>query len=471
VSISNAPKDVLRVGQLAIRLAEHIQSGDEFKDLWVEGEVFQARVSPAGHVYFTLRDQVGQMQCVLFASQAAQIALTPRDGTKVLAHGWVEFYHRDGRCQLRIDDVRPAGAGDAFLRLEALKRRLTAEGLFSQDRKRALPPTPRRVGVVTSPIGAAWRDVQTVVARRDPRIELILAPAQVQGVGAVDSLIGALDGLAQLRELDVVIIARGGGPSEDLAAFNDEALVRAIARFPRPVVCGVGHETDVTLADHAADVRAPTPSVAAELVVPDSTRHQVAAERLWRRVTTRMREALEGRRRRLVDARRLVERRAPPAKVAALRQRLDEDRRLIDRAVSRLIPTRRQRLLGSHRRLEALSPLKVLGRGYAIVEGADGRVRASVGTLRAGERARLRMRDGRADVLVEPEPSIEEALTRLEAIADRLEDPSLDLDEAVRLYEEGLRLYERCAKRLDAAELRITQLADALQKQAKERTS
>jgi exodeoxyribonuclease VII large subunit len=243
--------------------------------------------------------------------------------------------------------------------------------------------------------------VQTVVARRDPRIELILAPALVQGVGAVESLIGALDGLAQLRELDVVIVARGGGPSEDLAAFNDEALVRAIARFPRPVVCGVGHETDVTLADHAADLRAPTPSVAAELVVPDSTRHQVAAERLWRRVATRMREALEGRRRRLTDARRLVERRAPPAKVAALRQRLDEDRRVIDRAVSRLVPSRRQRLLGSHRRLEALSPLKVLGRGYAIVEGADGRVRASVATLRPGEGARLRMRDGRASVTVE----------------------------------------------------------------------
>lgn len=177
--------------------------------------------------------------------------------------------------------------------------------------------------------------------------------------------------------------------------------MRAIVRFPRPVVCGVGHETDVTLADHAADLRAPTPSVAAELVVPDSARHQVAAERLWRRIATRMREALEGRRRRLTEARRLVERRAPPAKVAALRQRLDEDRRQIDRAASRLVPSRRQRLLGSHRRLDALSPLKVLGRGYAIVEGADGRVRASVARLRPGERARLRMRDGRADVTVE----------------------------------------------------------------------
>src|SRR5438309_6051160 len=264
-----------------MQLAERIQSDDAFKDLWVEGEVYQARVSPAGHVYFTLRDNVGQLQCVLFATQAAQLPLTPRDGTKLLAHGYVELYLRDGRVQLRVDDLRPAGAGDAYLRLEALKRRLTAEGLFAQERKRALPPSPRRIGVVTSPVGAAWRDVQTVVARRDARVELILAPALVQGAGAAESLIAALDGLGQLRELDLVIVARGGGPSEDLAAFNDEALVRAIARFPRPLVSGVGHETDITLCDLAADLRAPTPSVAAELAVPDASASQLAAERVW----------------------------------------------------------------------------------------------------------------------------------------------------------------------------------------------
>src|SRR5437870_13345949 len=172
-----------------MRLAEHIQSGDDFKDLWVEGEVVQARVSPAGHVYFTLRDPVGQLACALFASKAAQVPLTPRDGAKVLAHGYVELYPRDGRCQLMVDDLRPAVAGDAYLRLEALKRRLTAEGLFATERKRRLPPAPRRIGALTSSIGAVWRDIQTVVARRDPRVELILAAAQVQGVGAVESII------------------------------------------------------------------------------------------------------------------------------------------------------------------------------------------------------------------------------------------------------------------------------------------
>ena len=391
----------MRVGQLALRLAEHIQSGDEFKDLWVEGEVVQARISPAGHVYFTLRDNVGQLSCVLFASQASQIPLTPRDGSKVLAHGWVEFYRVDGRCQLRIDDLRPAGAGDAYLRLEALKKRLGAEGLFALERKRALPASPRRIGVVTSPVGAVLHDIETVVSRRDPRVELILAPALVQGTGAAESLIAALDGLAQLRDLDVVIVARGGGSAEELWPFNDEALVRAIARFPRPVVSGVGHETDVTLCDHVADVRAPTPSAAAELVVPDARVGQMAAERHMRRIGACVRDALASRSRRLETAHRLIERRAPAARVATFRQRLDEDRRRLDRAVGRLVPLRRQRLVHARRQLDALSPLNVLGRGYAIVEGANGRVVASVTALKQGDRAKLRMRDGRASVSVE----------------------------------------------------------------------
>jgi exodeoxyribonuclease VII large subunit len=383
------------------RLAAHIQSGDDFKDLWVEGEVVQARSSPAGHVYFTLRDPVGQLACALFASKAAQVALTPRDGTKVLAHGYVELYPRDGRCQLMVDDLRPAGAGDAHLRLEALKRRLVAEGLFANERKRALPPAPRRVGVVTSSVGAAWQDIQTIVARRDPRVELVFAPAQVQGIGAVESMINALDGLAQVRDLDVVILARGGGAAEELWPFNDEALVRALARFPRPVCSGVGHETDVTLADLVADVRAPTPSAAAELVVPDAGAEQQRAERAWRRVVARVRERVEGRRRRLETARRMVDRRAPAMRVAVLRQRLDESRRALDRAVARAIPQRRARAVSAQRRLAALSPLAVLGRGYAIVEGDDGHVRASVTTLTAGDRVRLRMRDGRAAAIVE----------------------------------------------------------------------
>lgn len=263
-------------------------------------------------------------------------------------------------------------------------------------------PAPHRCR--DSPTGAAWHDIQTVVARRDPRVELIFAAALVQGSAAVESLIGAFDGLARLRGLDVVILARGGGAAEDLWPFNDEALVRAISRFPVPVCTGVGHESDTTLVDHVADVRAPTPSVAAELVVPDASSDVRVAERHRQRMDTRMRAAVEGRRRRLVAARRLIERRAPPARVAAFRQRLDEDRRALDRAVARLVPVRRQRVASVRRRLEALSPLAVLGRGYAIVEGADGRVRADARALRSGDDVRLRMRDGRAGARVTEVP-------------------------------------------------------------------
>ncbi len=383
-----------------MRIAGKLQSTDEFKDLWVEGEVSERSISAAGHVYFTLRDNAGQIRCVLFATQAANVAITPQDGARLLAHGNVEVYIRAGQYQLRCDDLLPAGAGEAFVRLEALKRRLAAEGLFAVERKRALPQRPRRIGVVTSPVGAAWRDIQTVVARRDPRIEIVLAPALVQGQEAAPSMTAALDGLAQVRGLDAVIVARGGGASEDLWPFNDEALVRAVARSPWPVCAGVGHETDVTLADLVADVRAPTPSVAAELVVPDATATQVAAERLKRRLDARIAEAVERRRRRLATARRLLDRRAPAARVGALRQRLDEARRSLDRAVARAVPARRQRAVAARRRLDALSPLAVLGRGYALVEGGDGRVRTDAGTLEIGEDVRLRMRDGRASARV-----------------------------------------------------------------------
>jgi len=374
--------------------------GDEFKDLWIEGEVSETR-SVEGNVYFTLRDNTSQIRCSLFATAAANVALTPRVGARLLAHGEVSLYIKNGSYSLRCDDLRPAGAGDAYLRLEALKKRLSAEGLFADARKRPLPPRPRRVGVITSPTGAAWRDVQTICARRDPAVELVFAAAQVQGYGAVESMIAALDGLAQVRDLDVVILARGGGATEDLSPFNDEALVRAIARFPTAVCTGVGHETDVTLVDFVADRRASTPSGAAELVVPDAGAAVATADRIRRRMDARMRDLIGDRRRRSLHAKRLLERRAPAARIAELRLRLDDGRRAIDRAIARAVPLRRQRTVSARRRLEALSPLAVLGRGYAIVEGVDGRVRSDAATLGSGERARLRMRDGRASVQVE----------------------------------------------------------------------
>ncbi|MBI3522758.1 MAG: exodeoxyribonuclease VII large subunit [Chloroflexi bacterium] len=404
MSTSSGPERVLGVGKLVVRLAERIQTTDEFKDLWVEGEVAETTSSSAGHSYFTLKDNLGALRCVMFATQAQRVALVPRKGTRLVAHGYVEVYPSSGACQLRVDDLRPAGLGEAYLRLEALRRRLEAEGLFRADRKRPFPASPRRVGVVTSPTGAAWHDIQTVVARRDARVELVFAPAVVQGPTAVESMIAALDGLAQLRDLDAVILARGGGASEELFPFNDEALVRAIARFPKPVCSGVGHESDTTLADHVADMRAPTPSVAAELVVPDASQTVRAADKLKRRIDARVHEIVAQRRARALQAQRRIIRRAPAARVAALRQAFDETKRRADRAVVRLVPATRARAEQLRKRLDGLSPLAVLGRGYAIVEGADGHVRTDARSLAPGERARLRMRDGRAGITVTEVP-------------------------------------------------------------------
>jgi len=254
---------------------------------------------------------------------------------------------------------------------------------------------------VTSPAGAAWRDIQTVVARRDPRVEIVLAPAQVQGAGAADSVIAALTGLALLRGLDAIVVARGGGAPEELAAFNDEGVVRAVTRASVPVVSGVGHESDTTLVDFAADLRAPTPSVAAELLVPDARAGIVALDRAIRRVAQRAEESARRRRALVVSARRVLDRRAPRALVAGLRRRTDEAGARLDRAMSRLLTARRGAVTSASRRLEALSPFNVVARGYAIVEDADGHVRTNARTFQPGDPARVRLRDGRLVTRVE----------------------------------------------------------------------
>lgn len=391
----------LRVRDVVRILSERIRASSDLRDLWVEGEVSSVSTSPRGHVYFTLKDVDLALECMLSAERAAGVTTLPQTGRRVLAHGAIDVYGYRSIYQLLCDDVVPAGMGEAFARLEALRRRLQHEGLFDAARKRALPKTVRRIAVVTSPVGAAWRDIQTVVARRDPRVEIVLAPAQVQGQGAVESLIAALDGIQLLRGVDAIILARGGGAPEELWPFNDEALVRAVARAKAPVVTGVGHESDTTLIDFAADLRAPTPSVAAELVVPDVAGILAALRRAVRRVAQRAQETTRRRRESLVALRRSLDRRAPRARVASSRRSLDESAARARRATWALLSTRRAAARAASRRLEALSPLNVLGRGYAIVEDADGRVRTSAAAFAVGDVAIARMRDGSLRTRVE----------------------------------------------------------------------
>ncbi|MDP9365285.1 MAG: exodeoxyribonuclease VII large subunit, partial [Chloroflexota bacterium] len=259
---------ILPVGLLTSYVRELLDGDPLLADVWVEGEISNLFLARSGHVYFTLRGDEGQLKCVLFRVHAARQRASLLPGDQVAAHGRVTVYEKDGALQLYVDVVQPAGLGLAALQLERLRQQLAAEGLFDPSRKRPIPERPRAIGVVTSADGAVWHDIQQVLRRRYPFAELILAPTLVQGERAPAAIVAAMAAIEADGRAEVVIVARGGGSAEDLAAFNDEAVVRAVFACRLPVVTGVGHETDRTLVDEVADLRAPTPSAAAELCVP-----------------------------------------------------------------------------------------------------------------------------------------------------------------------------------------------------------
>lgn len=273
---------ILAVSDVSRAIREAVRGDERLRDVWVEGEVSRVTISSAGHAYFALKDERSQLQCVWFRDERLRSAFEPQAGLRIVVHGRIDLFEPQGALQLYVESIQPAGFGDLALRFEALKARLAAEGLFDAARKRPLPSRPATIGVVTSPSGVVWRDISHVLARRWPLARVVLVACRVQGDGAPASIVTALRRLERYIEEcraagrpedapAVTILARGGGSLEDLWAFNDEAVVRAVVAHTVPLVCGVGHEVDVTLADFAADVRAPTPSAAAEIVVPDRT--------------------------------------------------------------------------------------------------------------------------------------------------------------------------------------------------------
>jgi exodeoxyribonuclease VII large subunit len=428
---SQAPSGprVLSVADLTRLVRDAIRTAPRLGRIWVEGEVGQVTVSSAGHCYFTLKDERAQVRCMIFRDDRMVIPLEPRTGIRVIAHGRVDVFEPQGAYQLYVDSVQPAGLGDLALRFEALKARLAAEGLFDPGRKRPLPAWPRTVGVVTSLSGAVLHDIRRVIARRWPLARIVVSACRVQGAGAEESIVRALRRVGRWtdpatgRAVDVVIVARGGGSLEDLWAFNAEPVVRAIAAVPRPVVVGIGHETDVTLAEFVADVRAATPSVAAELVVPDRAeqRRHLRAQLgvLATDATRRLGVARAG-----LDAeRRSLETFRPAAYLAAERERVGllldratramRSRRAADRAAlavpagrlpglvrARVIEARAG-LTRSAAALSALDPYATLERGYAIVRASDGAIVRDAATQRVGDRLAVTLSRGALDVSVE----------------------------------------------------------------------
>jgi exodeoxyribonuclease VII large subunit len=440
-----APEDrILTVGELTRAIKELLFGA--FPGQWVKGEISGFRPHTSGHLYFKLKDASAQLDCAMFKMNAMRLSFTPRDGLEVEAYGEVSVYEPRGNYQLVIKQMRVAGIGALLAQLEELKQRLAAEGLFDPARKKPLPRYPRTVGVVTSPVGAAVRDIVKVLRARWPGIRVVLAPVKVQGEGAAAEIAAAIRRFDRWGGADVLIVGRGGGSIEDLWAFNEEPVVRAIAAARTPIISAVGHEVDTTLADLAADVRAATPSHAAEIAVRDgaAVRRQVAEamrrvdarvrgqlERqrhgleallkrhgfrrihdlfeFWQQRMDELRERLETRLRgRLHAARdRLSQllaayglREALPRQIAEARATLEPaPKRLTDLVVARVLDRRRQ-VISLEQRLLGLSPKEVLKRGYALVKGADGTFVRSAEALAVGDGVTLEFARGEADATV-----------------------------------------------------------------------
>ncbi|HET9494292.1 MAG TPA: exodeoxyribonuclease VII large subunit [Chloroflexia bacterium] len=392
------PLNVLRVGQLANHIRELLDNTASLYDCWVSGEVSNVSQTGTGHYFFTLKDKDAQIKCVLFRQQAIWQSVLPTNGAAVIAHGRVSLYESTGNLQLYVDMLQEEGQGALYLAYEQLKAVLEAQGLFAQERKRSLPPLPRRIGIVTSPQAAALQDILTVLARRYPLAEVILAPSQVQGEGSarqVATAIAALNALPEHEAVDVIIVSRGGGSIEELWAFNEQIVAWAVFASRVPVVTGVGHETDFTIADYVADVRAPTPSAAAEVIAPDVADLRDAVDGYRRLLLADMRGRLAIAWDEIESERQQLVRLSPVWQVANDRQRVAAMADTMRRSIEHTIVLHRERVRGARDRLDALSPLQILKRGYAIVRDLDtGAVVASVADARAGHRLQIRVGDG-----------------------------------------------------------------------------
>ncbi len=398
--------DAWSVSDLNRYVRQSLETDVRLQGVRVAGEVsgFKA-YQPSGHWYFTLKDENAQINCTMWKGRNREQALrfTPRDGDAVVALGNVTLYETRGQYQLDVLELEAAGEGELYREFLRLKARLEAEGLFAPERKRPLPAWPRLIGVVTSPAAAALRDMLNILRRRFPLAEVILSATAVQGADAPPQIVAALDALARQRpqKPDVIIVARGGGSLEDLWAFNDERVARAIAASPVPVVSGVGHQTDFTIADFVADLRAPTPSAAAELVTPhpiDDLRADL--DTLTMRLAEALNSVVQRKRLELAERRAQLKGLSPQAQLASTRQQLAHTRSRLARALLHHLALERERWNGLAQALNTVSPLAVLNRGYAIVSKPGGQVVRQASEVESGEALNVRVSEGEFGVRV-----------------------------------------------------------------------
>lgn len=395
-------RDTWTVGALTAYIRELFELDYRLQDVRVEGEISNFNRARSGHLYFTLKDDSAQLKCVMWRSSAERLRFRPADGDAVITRGHISVYEVGGVYQLYAQSLAPAGRGDLALAFERLKQRLADEGLFDPDHKQSLPRFPRKIGVVTSADAAALRDILNVLRRRSPFLAVLVAPTLVQGDEAPYQIVRALQWVDARDDVDTIIVARGGGSIEDLWAFNDEGVARAIFAARHPVISGVGHETDVTIADFVADVRAPTPSAAAELAAPDVAELRPYVRSLHVAVRRHMRAILEQGRWQVQSLVRSLGHLGPQARLAGSRQQVDGLASRLEQAIGRHLERRRGRLEMARARLNAVGPMATLSRGYAIVRREDdGRIVRSTGDVVAGDHLRVRVADGSFDAAVE----------------------------------------------------------------------
>ncbi len=375
-------------------LRELFESDEVLQDVWVQGEVSNFSRPASGHLYFTLKDSSASLRCVMWRNAAMRQSFIPRDGDALEAHGAISIYEAGGQYQLYADIFRPAGEGalyQEFLRLKAL---LEAEGLFDPERKRPIPYKPVRIGIITSPTGAALQDMLNTLRRRYPLAEVILAPTPVQGDEAPSGIITALHDIVRLANPDVIILARGGGSIEDLWAFNDERVARAIAASPVPIITGIGHETDFTIADFVADLRAPTPTAAAELASPNQVDLRLDLSDLSDRLSSLAQASHNEARWALKEVQNLLDRNSPLTRINSAIQRMDELTHRLGAATNHGLQLSHAHLTGLIQHMAALNPVAVLERGFAIVTNRTGQTISHVGQVSSGEALNVRVTDG-----------------------------------------------------------------------------
>jgi exodeoxyribonuclease VII large subunit len=394
-SALNLTAKVWPVGDLTRHIRQIIESDYRLQDVWVMGEISNLSRPASGHVYFTLKDERAALRCVMWRSEAAGRRVFPKEGEAAEVHGYISVYDAGGQYQLYADAIRAVGEGELYQEFLRLKAKLEAEGLFDPERKRSLPEWPRRIGVVTSPDAAALQDVIHVLRRRYPLVTLVLSPTPVQGEQAPPRIVAALEALLSYGNVDVILVVRGGGSMEDLWVFNDESVVRAVAGSSIPTVSGIGHETDFILTDFAADVRAPTPSAAAEVTTPDRQNLSQELDEARLGMIRRFGVYLAELRRAQQKLRVTLNAVSPRAQIRSARLQTDELRRHVFAGLRHTLSMRRAAVAGITKTLNAVSPISVLERGYALVRRSeDGALVRSIHQVSPGDHLRVRVSDG-----------------------------------------------------------------------------